>query len=112
MRLARATLARLTGAAIDPDAVRPAGAALPRRAPVPGGEHVRPVVLARHRLADLSAALAGARPGAAHGRAGGALRRGAGGGPRRRDTATAPGAASCRRHAGQRCAAWGPAAAA
>src|SRR5215467_12764802 len=33
-------------------------------------------------------------------------------GPRRRDTATAPGAASCRRRAGQRCAAFGPAPAA
>jgi len=32
--------------------------------------------------------------------------------PRRRDTATAPGAASCRRHAGQHYAAFGPAAAA
>jgi len=33
-------------------------------------------------------------------------------GPRRRDTATAPGAASCRRRAGQHYAAFGPAAAA
>jgi len=34
------------------------------------------------------------------------------GGPRRRDTATAPGAASCRRRGGQHYAAFGPAAAA
>jgi len=38
--------------------------------------------------------------GASLGRAGGAPDRGAEGGPRRRDTATAPEAASCRRRAG------------